>query len=248
LLGSRSPAPAVASAAEEHGNAPPTLRRGRVYAGGFPSSAGLQLNGAAKVLGGSRVLRLTDQVLNQAGSAFSTERLAVDRFKTQFDFQIRDAKADGFAFVIQVGRPDALGGTGGALGYAGDAHGRLAHSLAVKFDLWDNSGEGGNSTGLFLNGAMPSVGGVAPREGKLDLNGTGVDLHAGRLLNAAIEYDGADLRVKVTDSSTGSSAQQVYAVDIPAVLGADTAYVGFTGSTGGAWAVQEIHRWTYFPQ
>jgi serine/threonine protein kinase len=238
----------VAPSSVEPTAAAPEFRLGRSYPSGFPSTAGLQLNGSARVAPGSRILRLTDRELNQAGSAFSTERLAVDCFKTQFDFLLRDARADGFAFVIQAGTPEALGGIGGALGYYGDPKGRMARSLALKFDLWNNSGEGENSTGLFLNGALPTVGGVAPREGKNDLNGTGIDLHAGRMLSAAIDYDGARLRVKLSDATTGASTQQVYAVDIPEVIGGATAYVGFTGCTGGASAVQEIHRWTFFPQ
>jgi hypothetical protein len=68
------------------------------------------------------------------------------------------------------------------------------------------------------------------------------------MLSAAIDYDGARLRVKLSDATTGASTQQVYAVDIPEVIGGATAYVGFTGCTGGASAVQEIHRWTFFPQ
>jgi len=33
----------------------------------------------------------------------------------------------------------------------------IATSVAVKFDLYDNSGEGTNSTGIYVNGASPTM-------------------------------------------------------------------------------------------
>ena len=55
------------------------------------------------------------------------------------------------------------------------------------------------------------------------------------------------LRVTLTDTSTAASAMQSYAINIPATVGGNTAYVGFTGATGGATATQEILTWTYAP-
>ena len=63
-----------------------------------------------------------------------------------FKYQILAPTA--FTFAIQGSAPTALGGLGGALGYAG-----MTNSVAVKFDIYDNAGEGTNSTGLYLNGA-----------------------------------------------------------------------------------------------
>jgi hypothetical protein len=221
---------------------------GRAYGSGFPTSAGLQLNGSAQVPPGSRVLRLTERQNVQAGSAFSTEKLAVDRFTTRFDIRLRDAEADGFAFVIQGGHPAALGGSGPALGYHGDPSGRLARSVAFTFDLWDNYGEGNNATGLYLNGAMPDKARIPPKEGKNDLNGTGLDLHSGRTINVAMDYDGTELRIELKDAELGSRVQLVYVLDIPAVVGGPNAYVGFTASTGTKSATQDVLRWTFFPQ
>ena len=60
-------------------------------------------------------------------------------------------------------------------------------------------------------------------------------------------YDGATLKVTIIDSATQASASQSYAVDIPTIVGASTAFVGFTGGTGGLTATQNILNWTYTP-
>ena len=44
-----------------------------------------------------------------------------------------------------------MGDPAGGLGYQD-----IPNSVAVKFDLWSNDGEGPNSTGLFLNGDKPT--------------------------------------------------------------------------------------------
>lgn len=200
------------------------------YANGFTAS-GLQLNGNA-ALTGTR-LRLTSGGTWQGGSAFSTTRQNVTRFDTHFSFQLTDPVADGFAFVIQGYNPYMLGGFAGGLGYAG-----ITRSVAVKFDLHDDAGEGPDSTGLYTNGAEPDAGGV-------DLRGTGIDLHSGHAFGVAMSYDGTTLSVTITDTVTHASATQSYAVDIPGQVGSSTAYVGFTGSTGGLAATQDILNWTF---
>ena len=59
-------------------------------------------------------------------------------------------------------------------------------------------------------------------------------------------YNGATLTVVITDTVTNASATQTYTVNIPAVIGGPTAYVGFTGGTGGSTAIQDILNWSYF--
>jgi len=212
------------------------------YGAGFAKTNDLRLNGTAKVPPGTTLLRLTDAG-NQAGSAFSVRPLSIARFSTQFDFQLSKAQADGFAFVSQGAGPTALGTAGMGLGYAG-----IRPSIAVKFDLYNNEGEGTNSTGLFLNGAVPTIKGVPPSKGRNDLNGTGIDLHSGHVFSAVLDYDGSMLLVTITDQTTKAVAVQEYRVDIPREVGGKTSYVGFTGGTGGASAIQDILRWRFTPR
>jgi len=219
------------------------------FSSGFASAAGLLTLNGSTLLNGSN-LELTDGGGNEAGSAFSTTALPVQRFNTTFNFQLTNAQADGFTFTIQGQGPTALGGTGGGLGYAGDnGGGGIPTSVAVKFDLYDNAGEGPDSTGLFVNGDSPTVPlpGDNPLDTSVDLSASGVDLHNGHAMQVALQYDGATLQETITDTATQATFSQSYAIDIPAIVGANGAYVGFTAGTGGATAVQDILSWTYTP-
>jgi hypothetical protein len=204
------------------------------FSGGFAGAA-LTLNGGAAVTSGGR-LRLTDGGPNEARSAFFTVPLDVQSFVTAFRFQLTSASADGFTYTLQGVDPGALGGNGGGLGYQG-----IARSVAVKFDLYDNAGEGPDSTCLYTGGAAPTVPAV-------DLRGSGIDLHSGHVFDVSMNYDSSVFSVTIRDEATGASATQVYTIDIPGAVGGPVAYVGFTAGTGGLAAVQDVLDWTFgFP-
>jgi hypothetical protein len=198
---------------------------------GFPSGTGLSTNGSAS-LSGSSIL-LTNGVSNEAGSAFFNTPVNVQSFTTDFNFQLTNAKADGFTFTIQNAGPTALGSLGGGLGYR-----HISQSVAVKFDLYDNAGEGSDSTGIFTGGAIPTV-------PSIDLTGSGINLHSGDRMNAHIAYDGETLTLTLTDLVTLATWSQPFAIDIPSTVGGNTAYVGFTAGTGGSSATQQILNWTF---
>ena len=105
------------------------------FPNGFLGTAGLTLNGSASVHDTS--IQLTDGGSFEAGSLFSTSRLPVAAFTTDFEFQLTDATADGFAFVLQGNGPDAIGSNGGGLGYGnppGASGPNVKNSLAIAFD------------------------------------------------------------------------------------------------------------------
>ena len=127
------------------------------YGAGF-TATGLTFNGSAK-LNGTR-LRLTDGGGTEAGSAFISTPINIQAFTTDFGFQLSNANADGFTFTIQGVGATALGPSGGGLGYGPDTPGGtpgIANSVAVKFDIYNNAGEGTDSTGLYTNGASPTT-------------------------------------------------------------------------------------------
>jgi Bacterial lectin/Legume lectin domain/Chitobiase/beta-hexosaminidase C-terminal domain len=205
---------------------------GLIFSNGFATSASqLTLNGGA-ILNGTR-LRLTDGNANEARSTFYTTPVNIQQFSTGFDFQLTNPNADGFTFTIQGKGPTAVGGVGGSLGYAG-----IPTSVAVKFDLYSNEGEGPDSTGLYTNGVGPFLPDV-------NLSTTGINLHSGDIFNAQLTYTGTTLTVVITDTVTNASATQTYNVNIPAIVGGNIAYVGFTGGSGGLTAIQEILNWSY---
>ena len=205
---------------------------GPAYSNGFYASPQQMTYNGGAVLAGSAV-QLTDGGKNETRSAFYTSPVNVQQFSTNFDFQLTNANADGFTFTIQGDGPTAVGGGGGGLGFAG-----LANSVGVKFDLYSNAGEGADSTGLYTNGASPEL-------PSTDLTASGVNLHSGDILNAQLTYNGTTLTVVITDTVTNASATQTYTVNIPSIVGGSTAYVGFTGASGGVGANQQILNWTY---
>ena len=182
---------------------------------------------------------MTDCGAHEAGSVFSTNAVDVSKFSNQFTFQLTNANADGFTFTIQGIGPTALVPQAADSAMA-QARRRIAKSVAVKFDLFSNAGEGADSTGEFTNGASPTTPAI-------DLTSTGINLHSGDVFQVLMSYDGTTLTVTITDTVTHATASQSYTVNIPQVVGSNTAYVGFTGGTGGSTAVQNILTWTYQP-
>jgi hypothetical protein len=214
------------------------------FANGFAGASGLTLNGGASISGAQ--LQLTDGNTNEARSVFYGEWVNVNQFTTTFDFQIAAGTntADGFTFTIQNRSATALGSNGGGLGYGpNESSGTsIPNSLAVKFDLYSNAGEGNNSTGVYTNGAAPTV----PAD---DLTSSGVDLHSGHPMAATIAYSELSqaLSLTIADLATGARFTKTYAEDLVAVLRSrfDYAYVGFTAGTGGLSSTQSIQNWVF---
>ena len=126
------------------------------FSAGFSSASGLTFNGSAG-LDDTR-LQLTNGSLNQAGSVFYDTPVEITSFTTDFTFQLTNAVADGFAFVLQGVGPTALGSSGAGLGYAG-----MNSSMAVKFDFYSDDGGATDSTGVFVDDRDSDHPGGEPR-------------------------------------------------------------------------------------
>ncbi len=204
----------------------------------FNDAIDLTLNGKAK-LNGTK-LELTDGGFHEAGSVFFNTLTKIKTFHNSFSFVLTNPKADGFTFVLQNTQLSALGSNAGGLGYGVDPGtgkgASIGKSVAIKFDIYPNSGTSKNSTGLYTNGG-------APGGSQIDLTGK-IDLHSGHTFNVAMLYDGTTLSVTITDATTNATATQTYTIDIPGTVGSNSAYVGFTGGTGGLSATQDILSWS----
>jgi hypothetical protein len=200
----------------------------------FSSTSGLTLNGTA-VAQSSR-LYLTTNAIWQAGSVFWSTPVNVQAFTTTFQFQLLNAKANGFTFTLQNAGPHALGSDSASLGYHG-----IAQSVAVKFNFYNYQNEGADSTGVYTDGEHPYPAGV-------DISPSGIQLASGDNMQAQISYDGTTLTLTLTDMVTNKSFTTSQAIDIPTTVGGNTAYAGFTGGTGGLSADQYLINWTYSTQ
>jgi hypothetical protein len=64
-------------------------------------------------------------------------------------------------------------------------------------------------------------------------------------MHAHLTYDGTTLTLTLTDTVTNATFTAAQAINIPATVLANAAFVGFTGGTGGAVSTQNILSWTY---
>lgn len=214
------------------------------FSAGFTGETSLTLNGGA-IISGSR-LRLTDGGGNEARSAFFTTPVNIAQFTSDFSFQLTNPNADGFTFTIQGSGATAVGPSGGGLGYGPDnvtnpsssANTPIAKSVAIKFDLYNNAGEGVDSTGSYTNG-------VSPTTPSTDMTSSGVNLHSGDVFKVHVTYNGTTLTWTITDATTAKTFTTSAAVNIPNLVGGSTAFAGFTGGTGGSTATQEVITWTF---
>jgi len=208
------------------------------FSQGFSSTTGLTLNGSATATNDSR-LQLTDGGLNQAGSVFWNTPVNIQAFTTTFEFQISGAaQANGFTFCIQNANQaaNALGGSASGLGYGG-----ILKSVAVKFNFYDFNGSGANSTGVYTNGDAP----ITPN---IDITPSGILLNNGDSIQAQLTYDGTTLTLTMLDFVSNKTFTMSQAINIPQIVGGTTAYVGFTGGTGGLSSSQKLLTWTYATQ
>jgi len=224
------------------------LGGGLDHSSGFACNGDLTRNGSASFSGTNA--RLTDGGGGEAGSIFTVNRFDIRTFQSSFTFRIHDpANADGMCFVIQGVDTSQLGGSGGGLAYGSDTRGGprgIRKSICVKFDIYDNQGEGPNSTGLFGDGRSPTLPERDSGDILVDLQPTPINLHSQDVFQVDLVYNGTTLTQKITDLNTMNSFDvPPYVINIPAMVGGNTAFLGFTGGTGGLTATQDVQRWTF---
>jgi len=205
---------------------------GIAFSNGFAGSK-LKLNGTAAVVGNS--LQLTNGGTAQAASVWFPTKVSVNGFVTDFDFQLPTSVSDGFTFTIHNSTKVnwAIGGNGSGLGYQ-----FIDNSVAVAFNLHDSGVANTSTVGVY-------TGGASPQGGAVNFQALGLNLHSGDPFHAHIVYSGNTLTLTLTDKTIGVTATQNFNVNIANSVGASTATVGFTGSTGAFTAIQNILNWTY---
>ena len=202
------------------------------FTSGFASSAGLMILNGYTQLNDSR-LQLTDGMAGEAGSAWYVYPVNIQNFTNDFTFQLSNPVANGITFTIQNNGTNALGGNGSALGYA-----PISNSVAIKFDFYTPVGNGKDSTGLYVNGATPTTPAI-------DLSATGINLNSDDDMSVHMVYNGTTLTMTITDMVTSATWTNSWTINIPSTIGANTAYVGFTGSTGAYTSSQKILTWSF---
>jgi hypothetical protein len=220
-----------------------------------------QANGVPNVgISNPNQLRLTSLNNDEAVSVWSADKVRIDgRWVTAIDLQTSGGSiADGFTFALQNNSNTFVGGGGGAGGYDGIG----ANAVGVAFDTW----QAHSSTGVYTgnNGPTsndqlndPATQGIQGAGINLNQGGTGIDFALGHNLRAFITYDGTNLYMEVIDLDDANRTVFQYnygAIDLATVLGGPSdpndplyhsAWIGFTGATGGVNENVDIKSWVY---
>jgi hypothetical protein len=205
------------------------------FGDGFSSTTGLKLNGSAIATNDTR-LQLTHGGLWEGGSVWWAAPIGIQAFTTNFEFQLSNAQGNGFTFAIQNMGRTALGGDSAGLGYQD-----IQRSVAVKFNFYDYMSEGSDSTGVYTDGEPP----LTPT---VDISKSGIQLGSGDAIVATITYNGTTLTLHLRDVVSNDTFTLSKVINIPQIVGGNTAFVGFTGGTGGLSSSQKILNWTYATQ
>jgi hypothetical protein len=222
----------------------------RVHAGivGFPIP-GWQVNRAdgasASPVNPPESITLTTTPTGQSRSAFFTTRQDTSQFQVDFTYTFTGSTSNrmGAAFVLH-NRPGGAGAVAAPLvsgistnfGYS-DFFGNFSgQSIALSLESSYLS-PGSSSTGVYTGGV---VGGGSTATSP-------VVFSSGHPIDVSITYNGFLLRMSATDTVTGAVFQApTAAINIPAIVGGDLAYVGFTGSTNNnAGTTQTFSNFSY---
>lgn len=182
-------------------------------------------------------LYLTDGSGSESRSSFFPDPLYIAAFKASFTYQTPShGGADGMAFCIQNDPRgvSALGGGGGSLGVSG-----ISPSVELELNLYTLNQE--QLGYAFHTNGVTGAGGLNGNYGSL----SPVSLTSGDPINITVYYANGQEDVTFTDTVANTSFSTSYTVDIPNVVGGDTAYVGFTGADGGATSIQTISNFTF---
>ncbi len=186
------------------------------------------LNGSAEWNDEKGVVILTHENFYEAGSMWYKQSFDLSKYKgfeAEFDFFVgdKDTGADGITFaVINTSNGlNALGGSGGDLGYEG-----ISNSFAIEFDTYENSS--------FNDPSKDHIG--------IDTNGSLTSLKTFEIGNIEDgEWHHAKIDFKIGTGKVSIWLDQSYIGEYTiSGFSPFEAYFGFTGGTGAGYNLQRI--------
>jgi len=194
---------------------------------------GWQANGAASYTG-SNILTLTTTT-GQNASSFFADPVYIGSFEASWTYQdVGGGGADGTCFVIQnaAAGTSALGGGGGSLGVSG-----LSPSAELEFNIYAGNSVGGVGYAFATNGTTAIVSDPYP-----------LNIASGDPIYVLLTYRNgiANLTLMETNGIGGNNTYSTsLTINLPAVVSGATAYVGFTGATGGTGSDQTVSDFNF---
>jgi hypothetical protein len=218
----------------------------------FSGATNLSLVGAAAAISGDH-LNLDGGTSHHGGAAWYSAGgglVNVQSFSTTFTFTIPGTDGYGLVFVIQDTNSTTNTGNGlnagpvsaNGLGYGGGggaSQTTTGNSVGLVFSTspfnqtaWYVAPPPISGTGLYVDGG-PAIGAAGPSNGfapEVDLHSF-VNVGSGNPIEAVITYDGTILTLVLTDTVALKTVRLSWPVNIPAIVGADTGWVGFMSNT-----------------
>jgi hypothetical protein len=219
---------------------------------------GAQLTCVGNTAAVGSVLRLTPTASSYAsGAAYSTTPVALGAgatFSSTFQFRFTQPggidPADGIVFVL-ANNTTGLGGAGFGIGYSGLSGG----SLGIEFDTFNNGAStndiSSNHVAIDENGQLNNFAAANPYGvGNCQTDPNSYQqagcMSNGDVWSVVIGYDGTTQLLSVTVQDGSAAPQSIisdFSVDLPALLGSSSAYVGFTSATGAGYENHDILGW-----
>lgn len=200
------------------------------------SGIGWSANGGATfVAGNTNVLQLTDNAGSEARSSFFTYPVYVGGFKATWTYTLVNPGAnvaDGVVFVVQNDPRGAaaLGSSGGNMGYGGAS---ITPSAGLEFNIYPGA-PGGIGISLNTNGVIGAATLPSP-----------VAIDSGDPINVTVTSLNGVVTLVLRDTINNNTFSTSALMNVPSVVGTNTAYVGFTGGTGGAFSTQQVSNFTF---
>jgi hypothetical protein len=202
---------------------------------------GWTLNGGGSIV--SNVFSLSDGSAGENRSGFFNVPLYVGAFQAKFTYQNHTGGggADGITFMLQNDSSGTayLGTGGGGLGYSGPA----GPSFALCFDIYQYASEPRGAPGYTF-----CTNGVAPAAIINPIRDTSpVSLVNTVPIDVSLLYFNGQLTLTMIDTLGNSFTKVINSINLPAMLNANTAYVGFAGGDGGIASWQDVSNFSFEP-
>jgi hypothetical protein len=239
----------------------------------FSGSPSIHVAGGGVALSGGAIT--FPNVSHDGGGAWysgGSQVQNVQAFTTDFTFVIPSAGNYGMVFAIQnsnattnpFGNYGINGGgySANGLGWGaggGSSQPAQGNSVGLVFSVspfnqaaWYVSPTPISQVGLYVDGG-PAIGGgtfgATNGEGYtpiVDTHPFGLNVASGNLIHAYLTYDGTTLTMVLVDTVTLATTRQSWPINIPAIVGANTAFIGFCQSqpSTGAGTVT-VNSWTW---
>jgi hypothetical protein len=180
------------------------------------------------------------------GSYFFEIPQYVGAFEASFTYEAQyggsQTMADGATFCIQndLRGASAVGLGGGDLAVAGStpvnppvSGNTITPSVELELNIFPGNGVGGVGYSVNTNGV---IGPTSPA-GSVVLTNIPVDV--------TIYYANGQMDLSFSNEVSGATYSATADVNLPQVLGTNSAYIGFTGSSGGDYSIQTITNFTF---